>query len=100
MLLRLLGERAPEKRLERETGAQRRTQIDLVIAEQAGPQSTVGREAHTVAAAAIRVRHRRDHADRTRRAGKPMIRRRSVAARGTGDGLERAELPLDAAQHL
>src|SRR5215208_2594236 len=57
--LRLLGERAVHERRERLARAQRRAQIDLVVAEQARAQPTVGGEPHTVAAAAIRVRHRR-----------------------------------------
>ena len=52
-----------------------------MIAVEAGAQPAVGREANAVARPAVRVRHRRDHADRPRRAGEPMVGRGAVAAR-------------------
>src|SRR5215203_126505 len=89
--LRLLGERTKDERLQRHTGTQRRTQIHFVVAEETGTQATVGREAHSVAAAAVGVRHRGDHADATEPTREPMVRRRAVAARRPGDWLQRAE---------
>jgi len=49
MLLWLLRERAAEIWLERFASAQRRPQIDLVIAEEARTQPAIRREAHTIA---------------------------------------------------
>src|SRR4051812_7110937 len=78
----LLGEGAVHERRERHAGAKGRAQIDFMVAEQAGAQSSVRRQAHAVTASAVRVRHRRDHADGPSAAGKTMIHGRAIAAGG------------------
>src|SRR5215210_8895913 len=88
--LRLLRERTTNERIERQAGAERRTQIHLVVAEETGTQAAVRRQTYPVAAAAVGVRHRRDHADATEPTREPMIRRRAVAACGARNGLQRA----------
>src|SRR4051812_7808291 len=91
MCFRLLGERAEDEWLERQTGAERRAEIHLVIAEQTRPESPVGGETHAVAAAAVRMRHRGDHADRSTRSLEARVRRGTVATRWSLRGSERTE---------
>src|SRR5260221_630644 len=77
VLLRLVRERATHMRLEQVAGAQRSAQIHLVIAEETRAQPSVGGEANTIALPAIRVRHRRDHANRPGGAINRVVRSRS-----------------------
>src|SRR5215207_2994053 len=98
--LRLLRERTADERLERNAGAQRRAQIHLVVAEQAGAQAAVRRESHPIAAAAVGMRHRGDHADATEPIRKAMVRRGTVAARRTRNRLQRPERSRHAREHF
>src|SRR5947209_19961682 len=91
MLLGLLRERATKIPLECLTRAKRRAQIHLVIAEEARAEATICGKAHTVARAAIRVRHRRDHTDRAWRTREMIVRRRTIAARRTTARFQRTD---------
>src|SRR5262249_50374584 len=79
MLLRLVGERVAEERREWLARAQRRAQIDFVIAEQAGAKSSVSGQPHAIARRAVRVRHRRDDADRSTRAVPLIVGRGAIS---------------------
>src|SRR5436309_3305973 len=91
MLLRFLGKRAAEVRLERFSRAKRRAQIHLVVPKETGAQATIGRETNTIARTTIRVRHRRDDADRAPCAGKVIVCCRPVAAWRAAASLERTK---------
>jgi len=56
------------------TGPQRGSQIERMVAEKAESQAAVGRQAHAIAAIAIVVRERTNHADRTHCTGKAKYR--------------------------
>src|SRR5438477_129733 len=75
VLAGLLVERPTEMGRQRLPGAQRRPQIDLVIAKQTRAQASVRREAYAITRAAVRVRHRRDHTDRSGGASQAVVRR-------------------------
>jgi hypothetical protein len=76
----LLRERAEHEWLERQSRAKRRPEIHLVIAEEAGAKPAIGSETHAIAASALRVSHRGDHADRAAGSVETGVRRRTIAA--------------------
>src|SRR5215813_7735876 len=88
MLLRLVGQRLTKQRLERLSASQRRAQIDFVIPEETRAQAAIRGESHAIARRAVRVRHRRNDADRSARTFPLVIRGRTVALRWTRCGRE------------
>src|SRR5678815_3939472 len=80
VLLRLVGECLSEERLEWLAAPERVAQQHLVIAEETGAKSAIGRESHAVARRAVRMCHRRDDADRALRTSEPIIRRGAVTS--------------------
>src|SRR5690606_28151328 len=77
---------------------QRVPQVRLDIAEETGAQPAVRRQAHAVAAVAVVVAHRRDHADRAGATIEAEVSRGATAV-GPLHRLERADAP-EALQHL
>src|SRR5688572_1286382 len=79
MLERFLFECALEQWTYRTAGPERLAEIHRMVAEKTRPQPAVGCETHTVAGAAVGVRHRSDHTDRSESAADLIVLGRAVA---------------------
>src|ERR1700686_848047 len=99
VLLRLRAERTAKKRLERHSFAERRAEIDLVIAEETGGEPPVGSKPHAVATAPGGVGHRRDGADSAYGAVKPEVARWAIPSCWTNRRLN-GRHSLEPAQNL
>src|SRR5690349_21943385 len=91
MLAGLFRERPYVERLETFARAQWIAQIHFVVPVETRAQPPIRGETHAVARATVRVRHRRDHTNRSGRAGKSIVLGRSVAPLRSTVRVERAQ---------
>src|ERR1700716_2997181 len=77
-LLGLRRECYSEERLEWQSFAKRRSKIRLLGPEETCTKPAISREPHSVAAAAVGMRHGRDNADSAHGAVKPKVARRAI----------------------
>src|SRR4051812_27493016 len=91
MFARLGRQRAPKKWLERHSGSQRRAQVNFVVAEETGAQSTVSCQSYAIAGSAVGVRHRSYHPDAAFCSGQCVVTRGPIATRRTGCRLQGPE---------
>src|SRR5688572_31973951 len=99
MLLRLVGQRLTEQRLERFTAPQWVAEIHFVIAVQAGAKPSVCSKADPVARAAIRVSHRCNDSHRAGSSVETIVLRRPIPLRRPAVRSKYAQ-PGDALENL
>src|SRR6266446_2596387 len=78
VLFGLRRECTSKKRLERQSFAKRRSKIRLFCPEKTCAKTAISHEPHSVAAAAVSMRHGRDNADSAHGAVKPKVARRAI----------------------
>src|SRR6266516_85768 len=99
MLFRLRRKSAAKKRIEWKSFTQWSAQVNLIVAEETRAETPISSESHSIAAAAIRVRHRGNHTDGAARAAEPEVAGGPVSTRRTDSILEWTNL-LQRSQHF
>ncbi len=91
VLQRLFFQRACEERSHWFSGSQRVAQIHGVVAEETRPEPTIRCQTHTIARAAVCVRHRSNHTDRSLPTRELVVLGRAIPARRASDVRQRSE---------
>ena len=91
MLQRLFFQRAAEQRSHGFSGSQWVAKVHGMVPEQTRSETTIRREADPIARAAIRMRHRSDHANSPYPSLELIVLGRAMSARWSSDGRQRRE---------